>query len=538
MKYKIIFILIILFSLILRLYKLGDNPPSLYWDEASLGYNAFSILNSGKDEHGEFFPIARFIAFGDFKPPGYIYTAVPSIALFGLTEIAVRLPSALSGVGMVVVAGLLSQLLFKKKRISLLSSFFVAISPWSLQFSRAAFEANLAAFFNLLGIYFFLRSHQKKYSIVFSVVFFVLSFYTFNANRIIAPLLLGSCFLIYFRQTKMNLKWTIIAGIVGLIMVIPSIQFLGDRESRIRYQEVSMLNNLAPLIESNKRIETENGSILARILFNRRVTYSIQFLRNYVTHFYGRFLFVHGDVNPRLSVPEMGELYIYEIIPLLFGLWYVISKRNNTSLLMAAWMLIVPIPAALAKEVPHALRIASILPSYQILIAVGLWSMISKIKSNYKINRLRLMTYAGIAAVLCVNTYYYFHQYYIHYPINWAGEWQWGYKQMVETVQEKLSQYDAVYVTENYGRPYIYFAFYGKIPTEQFLHDRVADRDWYGFWTVKSINKIHFGFSDYENAKGKILIVTTPNSLPGSMHILENITDSSGNVIFVIGERT
>src|SRR4030043_1321992 len=95
---KILF-LIILFALILRLFKIDSYPPSLTWDETSLGYNAYSILTSGYDEHGEFLPLARFIAFGDYKPPGYIYAAVPSVILFGLKEFSVRLPSALAGFG-------------------------------------------------------------------------------------------------------------------------------------------------------------------------------------------------------------------------------------------------------------------------------------------------------------------------------------------------------------------------------------------------------------------------------------------------------
>src|SRR3990172_4288765 len=106
---------IIILAVVLRFYRLGTTPPSLYWDEASLGYNAYSILTTGRDEHGEFLPIARFIAFGDYKPPGYIYATVPSIALFGLNEFAVRFPSALAGTLTVLLTYLLVQELFNNK---------------------------------------------------------------------------------------------------------------------------------------------------------------------------------------------------------------------------------------------------------------------------------------------------------------------------------------------------------------------------------------------------------------------------------------
>src|SRR3989304_3880126 len=127
---KLHLILIILVASFLRLYHLNLNPPSLYWDEASLGYNSYSILKSGNDEHGEKLPLARFIAFGDYKPPGYIYTAVPAIALFGLNESSVRLPSAIAGILMVVVSYYLVYELFRKNKLALISALFLAVSPW------------------------------------------------------------------------------------------------------------------------------------------------------------------------------------------------------------------------------------------------------------------------------------------------------------------------------------------------------------------------------------------------------------------------
>src|SRR3989344_3561506 len=149
--------LIFILAFALRFFQLGTNPPGLYWDEVSLGYNAYSILQTGKDEHNRFLPLDTFKAFGDYKPPGYIYAAVPTIALFGLSEFATRLPSALFGSLTVLLTYFLAKRIFEDEAIALLSAFFLAISPWHLQFSRGAFEANLGLFFSTLGIYLFLK---------------------------------------------------------------------------------------------------------------------------------------------------------------------------------------------------------------------------------------------------------------------------------------------------------------------------------------------------------------------------------------------
>src|SRR3989344_6908702 len=96
MKNKIL-LLIIFLSFVLRFYKLGEVPASINWDEASNGYNAYSILKTARDEYGNFLPLYNR-SFDDYKPPIYMYLNVPTIAIFGLTPFAVRLPSAFLGV--------------------------------------------------------------------------------------------------------------------------------------------------------------------------------------------------------------------------------------------------------------------------------------------------------------------------------------------------------------------------------------------------------------------------------------------------------
>src|SRR3990170_1873311 len=87
---------IVILAFILRFYKLSSNPPGLYWDETVFGYDAYSILKTAHDHHGRFLPLF-FESFGDWKLPVYHYLLVPSIAVFGLNEFAVRFPSAFLG---------------------------------------------------------------------------------------------------------------------------------------------------------------------------------------------------------------------------------------------------------------------------------------------------------------------------------------------------------------------------------------------------------------------------------------------------------
>ena len=147
---------IVIFGLFIRTYHVAENPPSLSWDEVSIGYNAYSILKTGKDEHGRFLPLDSFIAYGDYKPPLAIYSAVPFVFLFGLTDLAVRLPAAVFGTLSILLTYFVVLELFstysQKNNIALLSSALLSISPWHVNLSRGGFEANVALFFVLLGV--------------------------------------------------------------------------------------------------------------------------------------------------------------------------------------------------------------------------------------------------------------------------------------------------------------------------------------------------------------------------------------------------
>src|SRR5437667_4318474 len=114
-------LLIIIIASVLRLWQIGQVPASLDWDEASLGYNAYSILQTGKDEYGKVLPVV-LESFGDYKPALYAYLIIPFLNIFGLTEIAVRLPAALIGIIAVLLTYFLTKELLKRTDIALTAS--------------------------------------------------------------------------------------------------------------------------------------------------------------------------------------------------------------------------------------------------------------------------------------------------------------------------------------------------------------------------------------------------------------------------------
>src|SRR4030042_2664212 len=215
---------VILLSVIIRFIWLERVPPSLYTDEANQGYNAYSLLLTGKDEHVVFLP-ASLRSFGDWKPPLPKYIMIPFIALTYLNEKAVRWPSAALGVGSIILVFCLIRTLFSgykdKTKIALLSSFYLTISPWHILQSRAAMLVIISLFLLLLGIYFFIRSRIDPRLLVFSTMSFILCIYAYYGMRIIVPLVVFFLFFQYQRAVLGHKKELIISIAIGIILLMP-----------------------------------------------------------------------------------------------------------------------------------------------------------------------------------------------------------------------------------------------------------------------------------------------------------------------------
>lgn len=469
-KNNLIVLTVLLLAAFLRFFQLGQNPPSLDWDEASLGYNAYSILKTGRDEFGRFLPVS-IRSFEDYKPAVYTYLTIPAVAIFGLTEFAVRLPSSVFGTLTVLGVYFLVKELFayldnkiikvKPETIALLVMFFLAISPWHLQFSRVAFEANVALFFVSVGILGFLKGLRVGWWWIVSVLAFVLSFYTYHSPRLIVPLLLTG-WLIYFRQNIWEKrKWVVVSIVFAIILLLPFIKEVTG-EGRARFGSVTVLNPNERLAESIKHIDYDQsqGDTIGKLLHNRRIIYAQAIIKGYLDHFNLDFLFLNGDAPDRHHARDMGMLYIWEAPFILLGI-LILFKAKRLRFPLFWWFIVAPSASALTTGTPHAVRAIFYLPLYQILTVIGimyLFSLKNKIGSVlFKIGAIFTLT------VILISTFWYFESYYIISPIESAKDWQYGYKQAIEAARKYEDQVDKIVITYHYDQPHVYVLFYNRI---------------------------------------------------------------------------
>lgn len=542
--YLILFI-IVLAAGFLRLFQLSVNPPSLNWDETAWGYNAYSLGIDAKDEFGRFLPHDYLESFGDFKPPMYAYLDVIPVKVLGLNEFATRFPSALFGTLAVLLTFFLVRRLFwksdKANSYALAASFFLAISPWHILLSRAAFEANIASFFIIFGVWAFLAAVQdKKWYLILSAISFALSFYIFNTARIVSPILV--LFLaIMFRNKLLQMKSVVAASvIIGLVVFLPTFKFLLTPQASLRFQEVNIFSDPAIVKIANQEIANDGNAPWSKIIHNRRLLFSVDYLQHYFDNLAPNFLFITGDGNTRFSTQAVGEMYIWDIPFVVIGLLFLLKKKEKYWWIIPIWLLIGIIPAATARETPHALRIESSLPMFQIISAYGFvvfldWARKHNPKFKMRDLKLNYLLPCLAALLLLVNFAYFYHDYFSHYAYEFSGDWQYGYKQSVNYVQSVEENYAAVDITSALGRPYIYYLFYTKTNPEVFRNTANISRDVFGFVTVNSFGKYHFSgqFNYALNKNKKFLYINIPGSVPSNAKILQKFNLLDGDTQLV-----
>jgi len=523
MKKLIWLFFILLLAFFLRFYQLDQNPPSLNWDEVSHGYNAYSILKTGADEWGFSFPTI-FRAYGDYKLPVYIYSSSLSVGLFGLSGFAVRFPSALAGVLAVFFTYLLVKKLFQKESVALLSAFFLTVSPWHIFLSRPAFEANLASFLVITGIYFFILGLKKKWLLPLSILSLGLSVHTYNSARVFVPLILIALFFLYqsslIREWMRNRKREVILSMILLLFFfIPLVYSFVSPSGWARFKWVSILDQGAI-----NRINMARGSSslpkpLPRLIHNKATYFTIAYFRNYFSNFSPRYLFVKGGSNYQYNIPGQGIIYPIQFPLILIGLYYLFKNwRKKESKLILFWWLLAVIPAAATQENPHVLRTILVLPMPQILAALGfaqVWSWLKKRKISQWL-------FAGVyGLILLVMVYKFLTGYFGSYRRTYSWSWQYGYRQAANYIQLHYNEYEKIFMTKKYGEPHEFLLFYLKWDPTKYQKDPNLNRyfrtDWY--W-VDSFDKFIF-IDDWEvkqKAKcqedEKCLLLTSPGNYP------------------------
>lgn len=470
-RYTTFLLLLIFFGgIFLRFYNLTSIPAGFGRDEAYLGYNAYSILTTGKDMNGHLFPV--FIESFLYTPAGYSYLSVPFIKLFGLSVFSVRFASALCGALSIPVLYyfvklLLSLAVVKKIKahqvelISLASAISLALLPWHINLSRTASVSTVVTILILLGGIFFLKAMQSKRTIYIVVAHFLfgLSLLFYIAPFSFIPFFLPILYWLGSRHLSGKLKisvifYVLIVGFVAAVYLNPNLS--------LRMRSLSLTGNpLVPLIlvEDTSRDGVFNiPPMVARAFHNKvSVTGSI-FIDNYFKHFSYDFLFTERGFPDRYRVPESGLIFRIYIVFLLLGTYYLVKTDGKLKWFLLLWMLVAPIGSGFTSDdVPNLQRTLFLLPPLIIVASFGLVHFLYD--TNIK-RYIRLIFMVIAMLIFFYEAALYMHQYVVHENAYRPWYRQEGYQELINKVNSYKNKYKKIVITNRESAPTIFLLFF------------------------------------------------------------------------------
>lgn len=445
---------ILALGFLLRVIGISNHPSGFTPDEASFGYDAYSILKTGKDQWGNAFPLV-LKSFGDYKAPLYTYILIPFVAVGGLNKEVVRLPNAIVGTLAILATYFLVLELFKNKNTALVASFLLAISSWHIMMSRGAFEANLTTFFLPLGLYFLLKGLKNNNFLYLGSLTLGLNLFTYHSAKIITPSVIIFFILLYRKELlkikKVNILFSgIILAIFGTLTLYTFTIGAGTRA-----KDVSIFNGAVEeaSVFYHQSINSGNNPLIAKLTYNKFTIDVNRFFRNYLSYFSPQFLFTSGPAEATYGmIPGRGVLYLFEVPFIILSLVFLIkSDEKRNYLLILFWILAAPIAAALATGPGYAgNRAEAMLPALTIIIALG-FSQIPWSK-----NKFFTFLYFVISAVLFMS---YLQDYFITSPVKTSQAMLYGNYEAAVWLNQNVNSNIKVVVDKALSEPHIYIAF-------------------------------------------------------------------------------
>ena len=524
-KNKIYFIIIFVIAAFFRFYQLGSLPQSLNWDEISHGYNAYSLLKTGKDQWGQSWPIFNFRAYGDYPTTLNLYLTIPFIYIFGLNAFAIRLPAAILSLLFALLIYFFARFIFNNRKLALITFIIACFSPWTFFPGRGVFQSNLAQFFLLFGIYLFIIKSKYKFIWMLSALSLGLSMYSYHNTRLIAPLIAGLLIYVYHPH-KIKLIFFLITFTT---IALPSYFNLFSSSSLARNRWVGIINpNSINLINEQRRLFT-GLQIFNRTVNNKVIYFSKEFVSNIFIFLSPIPIFINGSQNYQFNLPNTSLIFVYFLPFFYLGLFYCFKNISKNTLFILITFAISLIPAAITVGDYPTIRLTIATPFIYIFITYGLLTVSQKTKGL-------MLPLVLVITLLFFGNYW---QNYLKYNIDFTPSWQYGYSLAISEIKKLYPKYNQIYFTKKYGEPHEFILFYWPWEPQKYLTDPNLNTDFHSDWYwVNAFDKFKF-INDWEVKTTTIpknsLLITSPNNYQTkNAKLLKTINFPSGIPVFDI----
>ncbi len=494
-KKEIILISVLFFvGTLLRTVHIAQNPPSMNRDELAIGYNAYSLVKTHREEHGIGPWPLNFPSFGEYKLPGTIYLTALSVNFFGLSPLSVRLPSALVACLAIPALYLFTRELFKRKDISIVSTILFTFSYWHIAAARSVYEPVVALPMTLFGLYLLLLGRRKIVALPVGIILIVVSFFFYNAPLIIYPPIIFTMLVIFFSDyKKIGIKKL---GALGAFFFL-SLAFVffilsGVNSGR---SQTTIFGNSVIIDEVNtyqtSLKNTQVPPLMQKLLINKATVYTTHVIKGYLSSFNPSFVFLTGDNNPwhNLQNIGLGNLSIVLLPFFIIGVFSLVTrneKDSKTYYFLLSYLLISPLANAITVDAPITNRLSDFHTAVIMISAIGFIHLIKSIKNT----RLSLIATTFACTLYILLFLRFIILYFTLYPVTVSNFWYKEAPIMISQIEEIKEVGDRIYVPPTLNLGYIYVLFYTKFDPVLFQKETTWTKD--GFVTPQNAGNYVF----------------------------------------------
>lgn len=514
MKKKLIYVglvLTVVISIFLHFYNSSQVPPCVNADEVAFGYNAYSLLTTGKDEYGSFLPL-RLKSFEDYKLPLYTYLSIPIVAVLGLNDLSIRLLAYLAGIAFVPLMFFLTKEIFEDEKIALIASFLTAVNSGFLILTRHAHEGTIMGFFLILTLITFikyLKSEKTRYFILTNLFLLLLS-YSYQSGRIYLVLfLILQFFYVFWKKTKSATKNKIAK--ISLLLIISILALYPD----FKYG-LNRVKNLAFYKDQGFQLRVGEylGEHSNRIIHNK-LTQTIKEIPNrYFAQLSSDFLVAQGDTNYRFGFQNLGLITPVEYILFFVGLYYLFRKNVKYKGILLALFFITPLSNALTWQSPSLIRSFVLFFPLLCIVSYGIYFLLQEFKDK----KIKIAFFTGALLLMLFYLYTNLDVYFNHYAKRAVvvRQWQCGYRELASYIKKNYDRFDRFVITDRHGQPYIFLLYYlGIDPKIYQKNAKISEPDRYGFGQIGQFDKFKFNFN-YNPSLRKTAFIGYPDEFMGA----------------------
>ena len=427
--------IVLLVAILMRFPALDRVPNGFFLDEASRGYDAYSLATTGADQYGVRRPLFAE-GLDDYTPALFTYLAVPFVAVLGPAEWAVRLPAALAGTATVGLTYLLAARMLGPW-VGIGAAALLAISPWHVLPSRTGAEWILLPLFTVLGIWLLDRGRQDGRLLLGAGAILGIGLYSYAFARLLIPLLLAGYLLLFWRELRSRWRWAL-AGLAALVVLaLPILQFGATPAGQARLRTVVPLDRLGP-------------PELLRY-----------FGRNFASYFSPEFLIWGAEPTNHHRLAGFGPLLPLMVPLALIGLAVLLLRPSRAGRFWLWWLVAAPLSSALHRESPSSALLLGAIPAWHVVSAVGGAWLVRRVAAWRPVaGRVAI---AILVACWAVTAELAAQALYADYPVYAAADWEHGAREVVRFLEAERGRYDGVLVSDRLGTPHILVLFYAPV---------------------------------------------------------------------------